>query len=388
MAMTVDTARRMSLDDVLVVDVDVHAHETPEVLRPYIDPSWRAVMENLRKVPHRYLDMPAFCPNNDPRLPGASLPAPHRGRIQIVWTAEQMRRELSEFSIDIGIIFPDNLLSLAGLPRAEYATALARAYHRWLKDRWLHTDNGLYGMIVAAPQDPEASAREIAHWANDDRFVGVYLPTSLIYPLWGHHRYNPIYDMAQRHNLPVFLHSVGGRSSAFPFNIEQFYTSIPPHIVSHTFAMMANLMSMMETGVPVRYPHLRLCFTEAGLTWVPFLRLRLDKEYGENRYLWPHFDDRPSKWINGFYFGTQPVEEPENPRDLVDLIRIYNGEDTTVFASDWPHHDFDHPRAVFDLPVSDLMKRKIMGANALKLLPKVKVPLLYQGHYRQGQSLS
>ena len=106
--------------------------------------------------------------------------------------------------------------------------------------------------------------------------------------------------------------------------------------------------------------------------------MRLDKEYNEYRYLWPHFHDRPSKWINKFYFATQPLEEPENDQDLTDLIRIYNGESTTVFASDWPHHDFDQPRAFFDLHISEEMKRKVMGLNALGLMPKIKVPMRYQ----------
>ena len=205
--------------------------------------------------------------------------------------------------------------------------------------------------------------------------------------MWGHRKYDPIFEAAQRFDLPLFLHSVGGFGSGFPFNCEQFYTGISSHTVNHVFAMMGNWMNMMETGVPVRYPDLRICFAESGLTWVPFLRMRLDKEHAENRRLWPHFNDRPSRWMRKFYFSTQPVEEPENRQDLVDIIRIYDGEDTTVFASDWPHHDFDHPSVVFKLPVSDEMKRKLMGANALRLMPRIKVPIEYQGASRSGESL-
>jgi predicted TIM-barrel fold metal-dependent hydrolase len=144
------------------------------------------------------------------------------------------------------------------------------------------------------------------------------------------------------------------------------------------------MMSIMESGISVRYPGLRFCFCESGLSWVPFLRMRVDKEFHEYRYQWPHFHDRPSKWIRELYFATQPVEEPERRADLVEIIRVYDGEETTVFASDWPHHDFDHPRAVFDLPVSDLVKRKIMGANALKLMPRIKVPAKYGDAYKEG----
>jgi predicted TIM-barrel fold metal-dependent hydrolase len=35
-----------------------------------------------------------------------------------------------------------------------------------------------------------------------------------------------------------------------------------------------------------------------------------------------------------------------------------------MFASDWPHHDFDHPQHVFGLPFSPEARRKIMGLNA------------------------
>ena len=384
--MTAQTTR-LTLDDILVVDADVHVHETPATILPYMDPEWRPAMENLSRIEHRNLNIPAFCAIYTPQTIGVNLPSPVQDRTMMVFNPEDMRRDLDNLSIDVGILFPDNFLKLAGLPNASYAMSLARAYHRWLKNEWLAADNDLYAVLMAVPQDPEASAREIEHWAKDERFVGIYLPTSEVYPMWGHHKYDPIYEVAQQYDLPVLLHSVGGIASAFPFNTEQFYTGIVSHTCSHVFAMMGNLMNMMETGVPVRFPELRVCFAEAGLTWVPFLRMRLDKEHHEWRYMWPFYDDRPSQWIRGFYFATQPVEEPQKRQDLVDIVRIYDGENTTVFASDWPHHDFDHPRAVFNLPVSETVKRKIMGANALKLMPRIRVPVKYQGDYRQGQTL-
>jgi len=52
---------------------------------------------------------------------------------------------------------------------------------------------------------------------------------------------------------------------------------------------------------------------------------------------------------------------------LVAMMQLFDGEDQVLFASDWPHHDFDHPRQVFDLPFSPEAKRKIMGENARRL---------------------
>ena len=37
-----------------------------------------------------------------------------------------------------------------------------------------------------------------------------------------------------------------------------------------------------------------------------------------------------------------------------------------MFASDWPHHDFDHPQFFFGLPFGAATRRKIMGENAIR----------------------
>jgi len=380
--MAVETLSRtpggLTLDDVFVVDGDVHAHETAAELAPFTEPAWRKAVENAARVPRRYLDIPCYAPGGAGPLPGAALPTLRGAREEIVWNAAQMRRDLDAFSIDAAVIFPDFFLKIAALPNADYAAALARAYHRWIAEKWVNEDNGLYGVIIAVHQDPAEAVREIERWAGHPRFVSVFLPTCQVYPLWGHQRYHRVFAAAQNAGLPVALHSVSGSSWGFPFNVEQFISSPPGHTASHVFAMMSNLMSFLEHGVPVKFPKLKIMFAEAGLTWVPFLRMRLDKEFNENRRTWPFYDDVPSRWIDEMYFATQPIEEPPRGQDLVDLIRIYNGENTTVFASDWPHHDFDHPRAAFDLPLSDGPKRKIMGLNAVDLFPRIELPAKYR----------
>jgi hypothetical protein len=45
---------------------------------------------------------------------------------------------------------------------------------------------------------------------------------------------------------------------------------------------------------------------------------------------------------------------------------MYGGIETTMFASDWPHHDFDHPKKTFLLPFTPEERRKIMGENAMR----------------------
>src|SRR5436190_7304504 len=195
--------QRLRLADVIVVDADVHAHETPGALAPYCDMPWRRALEQLAGVPERYLDIPGFAPalKLDPPFPGGFA-------LRTTTSAAQMREELAAISVDAGILFPDNLLLLAQLPNADYAAALARAYNRWLREEWLSREPSFYGALVAAPQDPADAAREIERHGSVPKVVAVYLPTSAVYPLWGHRTYDPIYAAAQEAGLPVMLHSV------------------------------------------------------------------------------------------------------------------------------------------------------------------------------------
>ena len=68
--------------------------------------------------------------------------------------------------------------------------------------------------------------------------------------------------------------------------------------------------------------------------------------------------------MSRFRYGTQPIEEPEARADLVKLFELFDGEHTAMFASDWPHHDFDHTQHVFGLPFGAEARRRIMGLNA------------------------
>ena len=186
--------------------------------------------------------------------------------------------------------------------------------------------------------------------------------------------YDPIYEAAEEMGLPVMLHSVGIIHPHFPFNLEHIESRIVRHPINHEFALMANLFTMIANGVPVRYPDLEIVFTEGGVSWVPFVMWRMDKEYAEIPTGAPFLERPPSDYIKEMYYCTQPIEEPERARDLVTMIDLFDGRDKVIFASDWPHHDFDHPRKVLNMPFDAQLKRNIMGETARRLF-KLPVPV-------------
>jgi uncharacterized protein len=354
--------RRENLADLFVVDADVHVDEDPAALAEYADPPWDVALREIAKVEERYLDLPGMSPRAEYRIPfpGGS------NRREIVTSAGELREGLDGLHVDQAVLFPDHLLSLAMVRDPAFAAALARSYNRWLHERWLTEDRSLKGALVVAPQDAAAGAADIRRHASERGFVCVYLPASGLKILYGHELYDPVYEAAAEAGLPVVIHSVEAVYPAFPFQLEQFRTSLAVHALAHPLSMVANLVSMLETGVPVRHPELKIGFMEAGTAWVPFLANRLDKEYVERRREVPLLQERPSRTMRRFYYGTQPIEEPERRGDVVALFELFDGENQAMFASDWPHHDFDHPQHVFGLAFSPEARRKIMGLNAAR----------------------
>jgi uncharacterized protein len=163
-------------------------------------------------------------------------------------------------------------------------------------------------------------------------------------------------------------------SPAFPFNTDQFENNWGRHILQHPLAMMTNLTSMMHTGMPARFPDLKIVFTEAGIAWVPMMMWRMDRNHAEYRRVVPFLKERPSDYIKRqMWFCTQPYEEPQIAQQFIETMLMYDGVDRTLFASDWPHHDFDHPQSILSLPMSVEQRRKVMGENAVKLF---KLPAL------------
>jgi uncharacterized protein len=63
------------------------------------------------------------------------------------------------------------------------------------------------------------------------------------------------------------------------------------------------------------------------------------------------------------------------------VFKSFDAENKLLYASDYPHQDFDTPSTIYDLPfLSEKAKRKILGENALNLFG-IKEPQL---HARRG----
>jgi len=123
------------------------------------------------------------------------------------------------------------------------------------------------------------------------------------------------------------------------------------HAIGHPFQHVVNAVNMVTHGVPVRFPDVDFIFQEAGLGWVPYTMYRMDNEYFAKRQDAPLLDHPPSYYFkNHFYYTTQPLEGTQNAtKYVIDTARAMNAEETVMWSSDYPHHDFDHTDAIFNI---------------------------------------
>ena len=82
---------------------------------------------------------------------------------------------------------------------------------------------------------------------------------------------------------------------------------------------------------------------EAGFAWIPALGWRLDQNWKRMKDEVPHLKRAPSEYLREhFWVSTQPMEEAEDPDHVIDVME-WIGWDKILFASDYPHWDFDDP---------------------------------------------
>jgi predicted TIM-barrel fold metal-dependent hydrolase len=115
--------------------------------------------------------------------------------------------------------------------------------------------------------------------------------------------------------------------------------------IAMTIPALNHLLSLVAEGVFEKFPNVHWSFNEFGVAWVPYLMWRMDMEYKSNRRDVPWLKRQPSEYVKEFVrFSTQPLEFPsDDPRKLATLLSLIDGQNLLMFASDYPHWDFDSP---------------------------------------------
>ncbi len=255
------------------------------------------------------------------------------------------------------------------MPSAYRAAALARAHNDWLRERWLDADSRLRASIICPAQDPPAAADEIRRCAGDERFVQVLLCGGSERP-YGEPRYLPLFEAAAECGLPVAIHT-GGEGmgiAAQPGGAGPGSFYIEWHTLGSACSTMAHLVSLLCHGTFERLPGLKVVLLEGGIAWLPGILWRLDTNWRGLRGEVPWLDRRPSEVAREHVrFTTQPLEHTDGRDELLfEMLEAVGAPETLLFASDYPHWDFDDPAHMLRrLP--DAWREPVLHGNAAEL---------------------
>jgi len=349
-----------------IVDCDCHNYWcSATVLEPYLEPTWRDYFVRGEKTgpvgafPHGH--RPWFHPEGFSRHDVRPETEDDNYRIM-------KEKHLDKYGIDVAILTGDEPMEASTLANPHYAAALVRAYNDFQIDYWLPKDDRFFGSIVIAPQDPQLAAQEIRRLGGHPRLVQVLASHGAQRP-YGDPFYHPIYEACAEVGLPFAIHLGGqGGVNSNPIGAGPTTFFWETHALLPQSAM-THFASMIAQGVFEKWPSLYFVIIECGVAWVPSVLWRLDSNFRALRKETPWLKMLPSEYFRrNIRMSTQPLEQPEKIQHLWSTLEAMDGENTLLFASDYPHWDYD---AVDRLHIPPQWREKIMGLNALEVYSRL-----------------
>lgn len=257
---------------------------------------------------------------------------------------------------------------VAGMPDADYAAAVSRAFNDYTIAEWLTADPRYLAALCIPLQDPALAVREIERLAGHPQVKAVCFYGATRIP-FGQRFYWPIYEACVRHHLPIHFHPATTALIANPSSTGAGMAStyLEAHVcVGQNF--QGHLVSLILEGVFEKFPTLRFAFVEGGFGWLPHVLWRMDKEFKALRQQAPYLKRLPSDYVfENIRFTTQPMEEPRKSGQLLQLFEMIEADKMLMYASDYPHFDFDEP-SVVPLGLGPEKRQRILHDNAAQFL--------------------
>jgi predicted TIM-barrel fold metal-dependent hydrolase len=341
-----------------LVDADVQiSPPSLTTLFPYLDDRWRdyiveggmgGLASNLYPASAPGVFLPGSTPAAGP--PGSDL--------------DLMKSQLLDpWRTSIAVL--NCVYAVDQLHNDDLADALCRAVNQWQLEEWLLADSRLRGSAMLPLQNPTLAAREVKRIARHEEFVQIMLPARTREPL-GRRGFWPIYAAAQEAGLPVAIQAAG--ISGNPLTPVGWPTYYVEDYVDLAQAFQAQVLSLVSEGVFAEFPDLRVVLVEGGFTWLPSLMWRFDKDWKGLRREVPWVKRPPSEVIRQhFRLTVQPLDEPDEPRHLLDVVDQLGADDLLLFATDYPHLQFGSGDRSIPRGLTPELRSKILSGNARRL---------------------
>jgi len=392
LAHAAEQARDHKYDEMLIIDCDAHHYENEHFseIFPFME---NDVLRQLTMGGRLKNGVQALLPTQIgyqdmggrvTRYPLRSTEKTDPSRLRDVQLGE---RWMDAMGVDYSCLFPTGMLNVGLHPQKEMEVELCWAYNRWLTERVLPENHGRFYTQLALPlSDPDASLRQVETFGACKGVTGFMVTTVRTLPVHDNSLMK-VYRAIEERGLSLAFHSGPNWGEPVFRGCNRF---ISVHALGFSFYNILHCTNWVINGMGERFPKLPVIWIEAGLAWVPFLMQRLDHEYMMRPSEAPLLKKKPSDYMRDMFYSTQPMEI-QDMEALECTFRMINAETQLMYASDYPHWDFDLPSTIYDLPfLSEKAKHNILGGTAARIfkLPprneKQKENLIKYGNYTAG----
>jgi predicted TIM-barrel fold metal-dependent hydrolase len=251
----------------------------------------------------------------------------------------------------------------------DLALACVRAYNDWMIDEWCAGSGGRLVPLCLIPLwDAGLAADEVRrNAARGCRAVCFSeIPPHLGLPSVHTKHWDPFFAACQETGTTVCMHI--GSSSKMPATSQDAPAAVAASLSFNN--AMASLCDFLFSGVLVRFPRLKLAYSEGQIGWLPYILERVDDVWVDHR-AWGgvrgQIPEPPSTYYYRQVFGCFFKDR----HGVASIERC--GPDNVTFETDYPHTDstWPHTKKIAEELVADLSDEvvyKIMRGNAIRML--------------------
>lgn len=340
-----------------VIDCDIHnVVPSLDALKPYLTPHWQ---EFFPQSGFRGPAAASTFTSGGPILAEADVhpPAGNSPGSDLTLLQEQI---LDPLNVEYGIL--NCGYAVESLRNPYSAQALSSAVNDWQITEWLEPEPRLRASLVVPSQDPDLAAKEIRRLGGHPGFVQIFMPVRSP-ELYGQRRFFPIYEAAVEQGLAIGIHFGGEPGTATTAS------GWPGHYVEEYAGMaqlfQVQLVSLVVEGVFEQFPELRVALIASGITWLPGLIWRLDKEWKGLRREVPWIKRLPSEYIRDHVKMTlTPLDIPPEPHLLTQIFDQIACDEMVMFSTDYPYRHFKTVDEAMPAGIPILLEEKILTENA------------------------
>jgi len=332
-----------------VISVDDHALEPYDTFTRRVPAAMRDeaphVVEDEEGVPYWVIDgvrEPVIVTNGSvgrPKEEWTHAPAKYDEFRDGVHSATARLLDMDIDGTWASLCFPSLVFGFAGKVFAwmgdhDVALASLTAWNDWMIEEWCAAAPDRYiPCQLAWLLDPEIAAAHIRRNAARG-FKAVSFsenPEGLGLPSIHTGYWDPFLAACEETGTVINLH-VGSSG-----NVNRPSSDSPREAVIALFPVngMFDAVDWLFAKIPVRFPDIRICLSEAGASWVPMITERLGRAYRQigSPMNWTRADGDPTEILRR-NFRYASLEDPSAFR-LLDVV----GEDNVMVEADYPHPD-------------------------------------------------